>query len=342
MHKSNATLTLAQLSDLDQAAFTRQLADIFEHSPWVAERVWEHRPFPTLDALHQQMVDIVGQASDSEKRALILAHPELAGKQAQSGTLTPSSAQEQRGAGLDQCSPEELHRLRTLNTRYQDKFGFPFIIAVKGRDRYQIMDAIEHRLAQSSDIEFQTCLDEIAQIARFRLQALIDTGTRILDFEPLDATGFACFGDVIQASEATPHFTINDGNTQRYHDLAALEPGPQGRIIMSLFRARPRTLPFTVTMMERHPLASQAFIPLSGRPWLAVVAAPGRPPAASDLRLFLCRGDQGVNYAPGVWHHPILALDAVSDFIVLDRDGPGENCDVITLSDAATIPAFSV
>lgn len=333
-------LNLIELSALDQATFTHRLADIFEHSPWVAQRSWAHRPFGSLDALHRCMVDVVNQASGPEQHALIMAHPELAGKQAQAGTLTASSTQEQRGAGLDQCSPDELLRLQVLNSRYRDAFGFPFIIAVKGRDRDQIMDAMELRLTHSPDTEFQTCLHEIAQIARFRLEALL-TSHR-LSIEPLNPDDFAPFGDVIHTATAVRPFTINDGNTERYHDLAALEPGPEGRIIVSLFRALPRALPFTITMMERHPLASQAFIPVSGRPWLAVVAPPGKPPQASELRLFLCQDDQGVNYAPGVWHHPILALDAVSDFIVLDRDGPGDNCDVSALAQAALIPSIDL
>ena len=158
-----------------------------------------------------------------------------------------------------------------------------------------------------------------------------------LTVEPLDPTTFAPFGDVIDAATAPQRFMINDGNTERFHDLASLDAGPDGRIIVSLFRAQPRTLPFTISMMERHPLASQAFIPVSGKPWLVAVAAAGSPPSAQDLRLFLCQGDQGVNYAPGVWHHPILALESVCDFIVLDRKGPGENCDVITLPDPAVI-----
>lgn len=161
-----------------------------------------------------------------------------------------------------------------------------------------------------------------------------------LQAEPLEHDTFAPFGQLIQASAHVTQLTINDGNTQRYHDLADLIPGSDGHMIVSLFRGQPRRLPFTVTLMERHPLASQAFIPTSGRPWLTVVAPAGDPPTASDLRLFLCGADQGVNYAPGVWHHPLLALDDVSDFIVLDRSGPGDNCDIIELPEPALIPAF--
>lgn len=155
---------------------------------------------------------------------------------------------------------------------------------------------------------------------------------------PLERAAFAAFGEVIEASDAARHFTINAGNTERYHDLAHIEPGAEGRVIVSIFRALPRQLPFRVEIMERHPLGSQAFMPLSGRPWLVVVAPAGPAPQVTDLRVFLARGDQGVNYAPGVWHHPLLALDEVSDFLVIDRGGPGANCDEVELSPGGVIP----
>lgn len=160
---------------------------------------------------------------------------------------------------------------------------------------------------------------------------------RPLVAEPLTRDAFAPFGDVIEASDAVRHFTINGGNTERYHDLAKIDAGPDGRAIVSIFRGLPRTLPFPVAMMERHPLGSQAFVPLSGRPYLVVVGPAGDPPDASGLRVFLARGDQGVNYARGVWHHPLLALDAVSDFLVIDRAGEGPNCDEIALAETVSI-----
>lgn len=166
-----------------------------------------------------------------------------------------------------------------------------------------------------------------------------DARSVALDVQPLTREAFAPFGEVIEASEAAHHFTINAGNTERYHDLANIEPGPDGRVIVSIFRGQPRTLPFTVTMMERHPLASQAFIPTSGKPYLVVVAPAGAAPTVHDLRVFLARGDQGVNYATGVWHHPLLALEAVCDFIVVDRSGPGHNCDEFQLDTPGIIPA---
>ena len=159
----------------------------------------------------------------------------------------------------------------------------------------------------------------------------------VLKLETLTHDAFAPFGDVIEASEHAQQFSINDGNTQRYHDLADIDPGAEGQAIVSIFRGQPRTLPFTITMMERHPKGSQAFTPMSNQPYLVVVAPKGEAPKPSDLRLFLARGDQGVNYATGVWHHPLLGLGSVVNFIVIDRKGPGDNCDVINLNHTALI-----
>lgn len=171
-HSTLSTMTLNELCALPQSEFSRELGAIFEHSPWIPERAWAARPFADVGALHQAMVRVVQQAAPAEQLALITAHPELAGKEAASGTLTHDSTNEQRGAGLDQCSAVELARLRGLNAAYREHFGFPFVIAVKGLSRYQIMDAIEARLQNAREAEFSTCLAEIGKIARFRLDAL--------------------------------------------------------------------------------------------------------------------------------------------------------------------------
>ena len=154
-----------------------------------------------------------------------------------------------------------------------------------------------------------------------------------LSVEALSAERFAPFGEVIAADAATRHFAINDGNTERYHDLANLDAGPNGKLIVSIFRGQPRELPFAVTMLERHPLGSQAFMPLCAQPYLLVVAPAGDGPAPDELRAFLAQPGQGINYAPGVWHHPLLALNETCDFLVIDRSGPGKNCDEITLAE---------
>jgi len=149
--------------------------------------------------------------------------------------------------------------------------------------------------------------------------------------EALTAVAFAPFGEVIVVDAAKMPISINAGNTERFHDLARLEAGPEGKLIVSIFRGQPRALPFAITMMERHPLASQAFMPLGDQPYLVVVARPGPAPGPDDLRAFLARPGQGVNYAPGVWHHPLLALNRICDFLVIDRAGPGNNCDEVVI-----------
>ena len=153
---------------------------------------------------------------------------------------------------------------------------------------------------------------------------------KTLALEPLTREGFAPFGDVIEL-EGARQLLINGGTTTRFHDLARIDVAAgQGQALLSLFRAQPRALPMLLTMMERHPLGSQAFVPLGAQPYVVVVAGDldGRP---HGLRAFLTQGWQGVNYARGVWHHPLLALSCVSDFVVVDRGGPGLNlqeCDL--------------
>jgi 2-oxo-4-hydroxy-4-carboxy-5-ureidoimidazoline decarboxylase len=171
MQTETPTLSLASVAGLSQAEFAACLGDIFEHSPWIAEQAWHARPYADIQALHAAMMAAVHAASEADRLALIAAHPELAGKEAAGGTLTQASTQEQKGAGLDQCSAEELARLRALNRAYRERFGFPFVIAVKGLSRYQIMDAIEARLQGDRATELSACLREIGKIARLRLEA---------------------------------------------------------------------------------------------------------------------------------------------------------------------------
>lgn len=156
----------------------------------------------------------------------------------------------------------------------------------------------------------------------------------ILRIEPLTADAFAAFGEVIEADARFLSFPVNAGTSQRFHDLARLDPGPDGRLIVSIFRAQPRPLPFTLALLERHPLASQAFMPLDGTPFLVVVAPRGESIAPESVRAFLAQGHQGINFAPGVWHHPLLALGRICDFLVIDRDDPDGNCEERVLAQA--------
>ena len=155
--------------------------------------------------------------------------------------------------------------------------------------------------------------------------------------ESLTAEAFAPFGEVISTHTAQHHFSINAGNTERYHNLARLVAGEDGTLIASIFRGQPRALPFVIEMMERHPHGSQAFVPMQEEPYLVVVAPPGPPPEANDLVAFLAKPGEGVNYAPGMWHHPLLALNRACEFLVIDRSGPGNNCEEVRIEPPATV-----
>jgi len=149
----------------------------------------------------------------------------------------------------------------------------------------------------------------------------------------LTAEAFAAYGDVIEASERAQVMAINYGQTSRFHDLARIDVADEGgRAIASIFRGKPLDPPI-LRIVERHPLGSQAFVPLSGRPYLVAVAPAGEFDPAK-LVVFRANAGQGVNYAKGTWHHYLLPLQAESDFLVIDREGPGENLDEIELAPA--------
>lgn len=160
----------------------------------------------------------------------------------------------------------------------------------------------------------------------------------ILPIEPLTAESFRPYGDVIEVSDSANHFSINGGYAERYHDLAYIDTAAEsGRTIVSIFRALPRSFPMPVVTMERHPLGSQAFVALAPLPFLVVVAAHDLRPSPQTIRCFLAQPGQGVNYSRGTWHHPLLALDVPTDFLVIDRGGAAEsgNCDEIALEEGA-------
>lgn len=149
--------------------------------------------------------------------------------------------------------------------------------------------------------------------------------TRPLIVEPLTIEGFEPFGQVIEPDAAREIRLINGGTTTRFHDLADVDVATEGgRALISIFRGKPHRLPIAISMMERHPLGSQAFVPLHDEPFLAVVAPDenGRP---GTPRAFLCDNRRGVNYGRNIWHHPLLTLGRVLDFLVVDRGGEGGN-----------------
>ena len=166
--------TLDQLNRIPDDAFVTALGGVFEHSPWVAEAVQRQRPFDSIDALHRAMVHAVETAGDVRQLALINAHPELAGKAAVRGELTVESTREQSGAGLDQCTQQEFDTIQRLNRTYRERFGFPFVLAVRGYDRHGIIANFEARVHNSRAEELRMNLDQIYRITRLRLDELID------------------------------------------------------------------------------------------------------------------------------------------------------------------------
>ncbi|MBG6077761.1 ureidoglycolate lyase [Polaromonas sp. CG_9.11] len=148
----------------------------------------------------------------------------------------------------------------------------------------------------------------------------------ILRPEALTAAAFSPFGDVIEARDGAQRLQINQGHAERYHDLASVDLAGQGaRALISIFRSQPRQFPLFLNVLERHPLGSQAFMPLAALPYLVVVAPGIQVPDLQGLRCFIAAPGQGVNYARGTWHHPLLSLEATTDFLVVDRGGPGVN-----------------
>ena len=162
-------------STLSREEFVAAFADIYEHSPWVAEKAYDlslDASVDQIDTLHQRMSDLLLSADHDRQLALINAHPDLAGKAAVQGQLTEASTHEQAGAGIHQCTEEEFQRFTELNEAYKAKFKFPFIMAVKGSDRHQILAAFETRIHNPADVEFKCALAEINKIALFRLRQL--------------------------------------------------------------------------------------------------------------------------------------------------------------------------
>jgi 2-oxo-4-hydroxy-4-carboxy-5-ureidoimidazoline decarboxylase len=168
--------TLTEINKLNAVQFSRLLGAVYEHSPWIAERAFALKPaggFVSRAQVHAALVTTVQSASQAEKVALLNAHPELAGKEAAAGTLTSASTAEQASAGLTAMTAADVAQLRELNAAYREKFGFPFIIAVRNNTQSAIFGAVKSRLANARAMELNNCLMQVGEIARLRLMDLI-------------------------------------------------------------------------------------------------------------------------------------------------------------------------
>lgn len=163
-------MKLDAINQMDRETFVRALGGIFEHSPWVAEGSWEARPFGSAAALHEAMTQVVRSSPEETILALLRAHPDLGTRLA----VTDYSASEQSGAGLDRLTPEEYEHISALNKRYVEKFGFPFILAVKGKNKEEIVAAMEARVLNGEREEREEALVQIGRITRFRLEDLVE------------------------------------------------------------------------------------------------------------------------------------------------------------------------
>ena len=164
-------------SQLDKPEFMAVFSGVFEHSSWIAEAVWEaglSSRHDSVTGLHQAFGDVIRQSERENKLALLRAHPQLAVGIASDEQLTESSQREQRGAGLDRCSPDEFSEFRKLNAAYREKFGFPFIMAVKGFNRDDILESFRARLENTGDEEFQAAVEQVIRIGQFRIDSLFN------------------------------------------------------------------------------------------------------------------------------------------------------------------------
>jgi 2-oxo-4-hydroxy-4-carboxy-5-ureidoimidazoline decarboxylase len=166
-------------SEMLRDDFLAQFGGVYEKTPWIAESIFDAGLMPAqnqVDGLASMMAAAVDGADDASKLALLRAHPDLAGKLAAAGALTAESTAEQAGAGLDQCSAEELSEFQSLNAAYTSRFGFPFIIAVTGHQRAEILAIFRQRLKNDTALEFATALSEVHKIARIRLSSIANEG----------------------------------------------------------------------------------------------------------------------------------------------------------------------
>ncbi|HTC37284.1 MAG TPA: 2-oxo-4-hydroxy-4-carboxy-5-ureidoimidazoline decarboxylase [Bryobacteraceae bacterium] len=164
-------MTIGELNLLDRTAFVNALGWIFEQSPWVAERSFDARPFASLDALHTALTEQVERATFTERLALLQAHPDLGAR----ARLSQASTQEQAGAGLDSLTPSEFEQLHRLNAAYRTRFGFPFLLAVKGSTKHDVLRALQARMESAPEDEYREALRQVYRIARFRLEDSIES-----------------------------------------------------------------------------------------------------------------------------------------------------------------------
>lgn len=166
-----ATATeMSSVNGMDQSRFVGVFGGVFEHAPWVAEAAWSRRPFDSVEDLHQAMMDVIRRCSLDTQVSFLRLHPELAGREAAEGQLTPDSEIEQASAGLNRLSGHEMRRIGELNRAYRDRHGFPFIVCVRHYTKQGVFAEFERRIARDTRLEKQEALSQVSFITKLRLR----------------------------------------------------------------------------------------------------------------------------------------------------------------------------
>lgn len=168
-----APLTLDTLNAMDCSAFVTALGETFEHAPWVAESAWLERPFASVEALHATMIEVVRRSPQATQIAFLCGHPELAGREAQAGSMTNDSQREQAGAGLGAMTGEEMARMARLNAEYRERHGIPFIIAALRHTKAQIFEEMQRRIECNTADELVEAMTQISYITHLRVRKLL-------------------------------------------------------------------------------------------------------------------------------------------------------------------------
>jgi 2-oxo-4-hydroxy-4-carboxy-5-ureidoimidazoline decarboxylase len=171
-------ISLAEVNAMDRLAFVARFGDVAENAPWVSERSATRRPFASREAMIAAFQSAIRDAPEADRLDLIRAHPDLAGRAAVAGEVAPESLKEQAAAGLDRLTPEEFDRFSELNRRYRDRFAIPFILAVKGATKLQILESFAARLDNDPDTEYATALDHVCRIVDLRIAGRVTEQTR--------------------------------------------------------------------------------------------------------------------------------------------------------------------
>ena len=165
---------LNKIDKLTETEFTEVFGNIFENASWIAVRLYKQKPFYNFNNLREKMISIFEESDNQSKLKILNSHPDLANK-TKISSLTPDSNKEQVSAGLDQCTEKEFNEFKELNLKYKNKFGFPFILAVKGKNKLEILNNFKKRILSNKEIEFNEAIKQVKKIANLRLSDLKST-----------------------------------------------------------------------------------------------------------------------------------------------------------------------